>query len=406
LAVTGLDAGSGLARSSLPSAFAHLHGPSRPLVEWRPLASLNSIFAEWAALAQRAIEPNVFYEPAFALAATSAFGKDAGAVLVWSGSKSRQLLGFFPARIERYRYGLPLSVLVGWTHSYAPLGTPLVDRAAAEAVISAWLDHIAADAQFPGLVLLPYLALDGPVARALRGVLGRHAGSLAFSRRHARALVAPAGERGSYIERAIPAKKRKELRRQRKRLAEMGNLVSATATTVPDITVALDHYFELEAAGWKGRAGTAARCRKETADLVAQAVIGLAREGKAEIVRLCIDTRPIAALIVLRSGDTGWCWKIAHDERYGRFSPGLQVLLDATQRLLGNEHIRRVDSCATPDHPMIDHVWRERLPIADCLFAVAPADAQAFAIARRCETTRRALISAGKALRDFLRGRP
>jgi CelD/BcsL family acetyltransferase involved in cellulose biosynthesis len=278
-----------------------------------------------------------------------------------------------------------------------------VDRAAAEGVISAWLDHIAADTQFPRVVLLPYLVLDGPVAGALTRVLGRHAGSMALSRRHARALVAPAAARGSYIERAIPAKKRKELRRQRKRLAEMGNLVSATATTVPDITVALDHYFALEAAGWKGRAGTAARCRKETADLVAQAVIGLAREGKAEIVRLCIDARPIAALMVLRSGDTAWCWKIAHDESYGRFSPGVQVLLDATQRLLGDEQIGRVDSCATPDHPMIDHVWRERLPIADWLFAVAPADAQAFAIARRCEATRHALISAAKALRDLAR---
>jgi hypothetical protein len=52
---------------------------------------------------------------------------------------------------------------------------------------------------------------------------------------------------------------------------------------------------------------------------------------------------------------------------------------------------------------MMDHVWRERLPMADRLFAVAPADAQAFAIARRCEATRHALISAAKALRDLAR---
>jgi hypothetical protein len=84
-----------------------------PHVEWRPLVELNSIAAEWASLAERAIEPNVFYEPAFALAAAPVFGKGVGAALIWSASVPRQLIGFFPARIESFRYGLPLSVLVG-----------------------------------------------------------------------------------------------------------------------------------------------------------------------------------------------------------------------------------------------------------------------------------------------------
>ena len=75
-----------------------------------------------------ALEPNVFYEPAFARAAAPVFGRDAGAGLVWSRTMPPRLLGFFPARIERRRYGVPLPVLTGWTHPFAPLGTPLVDR--------------------------------------------------------------------------------------------------------------------------------------------------------------------------------------------------------------------------------------------------------------------------------------
>jgi hypothetical protein len=42
-------------------------------VEWRPLAELASIAPEWRALAARALMPNVFYEPAFALAAQPVF---------------------------------------------------------------------------------------------------------------------------------------------------------------------------------------------------------------------------------------------------------------------------------------------------------------------------------------------
>src|SRR4051812_49911352 len=92
--------------------------------EWRPLAGLAGIAAEWRALAARALEPNVFYEPAFALAAAPVFGVDAGAVLMRTADG--RLAGLFPARIGRWRGGFT-SMLVGWTHPYAPLGTPLID---------------------------------------------------------------------------------------------------------------------------------------------------------------------------------------------------------------------------------------------------------------------------------------
>jgi CelD/BcsL family acetyltransferase involved in cellulose biosynthesis len=359
--------------------------------------------AEWASLARHALEPNVFYEPAFALAAAPVFGNHVGALLIWSQSNPRQLVGFFPARIERFRYGLPLPVLVGWTHAYAPLGTPLVDAASAEEVISAWLDHIAANPEFPKHILLPYLAMEGATAVALARVLARREGGLALFDAHARALLAPGCERTFYLERAIGPKKRKELRRQRKRLAETGHLVSAADAASPGITAALDDFLGLEAASWKGGAGTAARCREELAGFLGQAVTALAQEGKAEIVRLCLDDRAIAALVTLRSGRTAWSWKIAHDENFARYSPGVQVLLDATERLVADEGTHRVDSCATANHPMIDHIWRERLSVVDCLFAAAPADAKAFALARSCESARRALINGAKNLRDRLR---
>ena len=70
-------------------------------VEWRWLADLVAVADEWRSLAARALEPNVFYEPAFALAAGAVFGRDVGAVLVWSGDEPRKLLGFFPARVRR-----------------------------------------------------------------------------------------------------------------------------------------------------------------------------------------------------------------------------------------------------------------------------------------------------------------
>ena len=65
--------------------------------EWKPLAALAEVRAEWRDLVARALEPNVFYDPAFALPAARVFGADVGAVLVWSKTAPR-LIGLFPAR--------------------------------------------------------------------------------------------------------------------------------------------------------------------------------------------------------------------------------------------------------------------------------------------------------------------
>ena len=102
--------------------------------EWKPLAALaDDARASGAIWCARALEPNVFYDPAFALPAARVFGADVGAVLVWSKTAPR-LIGLFPARVER-RYGM-MGTLTGWTHPYAPFGVPLVDRDEAEAAIA------------------------------------------------------------------------------------------------------------------------------------------------------------------------------------------------------------------------------------------------------------------------------
>jgi len=119
-------------------------------------------------------------------------------------------------------------------------------------------------------------------------------------------------------------------------------------------------------------------------------------------MRLCVDGHAIAAVVILRSGPTAWCWKIAYDESRARFSPGVQVILDATAMLLADDGIRCVDSCASPDHPMIDHIWRERLVLADRLIGLEPGATLRFRAACALETSRRGAMGAAKALRDWV----
>jgi CelD/BcsL family acetyltransferase involved in cellulose biosynthesis len=368
-------------------------------VEWRELAQLGAIVDQWRELAARALVPNVFYEPAFALAAAPVFGHDAGAVLVWSGTNPRKLIGFFPARVAARRYGLKLPLLVGWTHPYAPLGTPLVEREAAEPVITAWLAYLAGNAKLPGLLLLPFLPEDGPFAVALAASLRRAQMPAAGFNEHARALLEPQGDRSTYVEQALGARKYKELRRIVRRLAEFGALMFTVASEPAAVAAALEDFLALEASGWKGQAGTAADCDDELRGFVKNAIGALAVEHKVAINRILLDGCPIAAAITLRSGDNAWFWKIAYDETLARFAPGVILTASVTEQLAEDAAIARSDSCATADHAVINRNWSERMALCDVLIAVRP---QApFALAQRLERMRGAAIIAAKRIRGL-----
>ncbi len=371
-------------------------------VEWRSLADLQSISAEWRELAARALEPNVFYEPAFALAAAPVFGRGVGALLVWSGAGPRKLLGFFPARIETRRYGVKLPVLVGWSFPYAPFGVPLIEREAAEPVIAAALAHLAAAENLPGLLLLPFVSENGPFATVLEAIMRRAQMPAADFNRHHRALLAPDADRSHYLEGALSARRHKELRRIGRRLAEAGALMFSVATEPSAVGAAVDDFLAVEASGWKGRAGTAATADEALRRFLRTAMEGLAADGKVAVNRILLDGGPIAAAIRLRSGRAAWFWKIAYDESFARFSPGVLITLALTEELLDDVSIAHADSCATADHPMIDHIWRERLALCDRLIAVRP---QApFSSARYLEAMRSAAIAQAKAARDYFRG--
>ena len=384
--------------SARRAAVADRYAANSLAVEWRYLSELESITDEWRELAAHALEPNIFYEPAFTLPAVKIFGRDAGALLVWSGTSPRKLLGLFPARIEPRRYGLKLPVLVGWTHAYAPLGTPLVEREAAEPVIAAWLAHLADDPELPGLVLLPFLPTDGAFATALDAIVKRAQMPAADFNTYQRAQLVPDDDRLFYVERTLGRHRHKELRRYVRRLGDVGALLFTTATEQEPVAEAIKDFFTLESRGWKGKAGTAAGLDDAVHGFITAAVAGLAAEGKVAINRIFIDGRAIAVTITLRSADTAWFWKIVYDEKFAQHSPGVVLTFAVTEDLVEDTTLIRTDSCATANHPMIDHIWRERLTLCDRLIAARPP--VSFASVRRLEMLRNAALAAAKAVRS------
>lgn len=308
----------------------------------------------------------------------------------------------FPFRRTARRYGVKFPLLLGWTHPFAPLGTPLVDRDAMVEVAAAVLDHVAGDAALPKLLLLPLLPEAGPVAQALRAAADTRGGTHAAHARHLRAALTPGAPGTCGLDQTIGTKRFREYNRLHRRLAETGQIDFILARAPADVAAALQRFLALEVQGWKGAAGTALIANTALRDFAETAIEALARQGQALVADLQLGGQTIAAVVALQSGSSVWTWKIAYDEEMARFSPGLQVMTALTGALLADPVVVLVDSCAIPDHPMIDRLWHDRIAMADMLIGLT--HDRKFAVASRMELVRNDLIALARGVRDRVRG--
>ena len=70
---------------------------------------------------------------------------------------------------------------------------------------------------------------------------------------------------------------------------------------------------------------------------------------------------------MLRHQDRAFFFKLGIDERFAKYSPGVQLTLDLTRHLCADPAIASADSTASADHPMINPIWRGRFAIGDVL---------------------------------------
>ncbi len=118
----------------------------------------------------------------------------------------------------------------------------------------------------------------------------------------------------------------------------------------------------MEHRGWKGREGTALACNPCEANFLETVAQGAHAAGKLDFHRLDLDGKPIAMLINFLTGKGGFSYKIAFDEDYARYSPGI-LIERYNMRILDRPDIDWVDSCATENHKMIESIWAERREI-------------------------------------------
>ncbi len=236
------------------------------------------------------------------------------------------------------------------------------------------LPHVGSATPVPALTAFvrkldaPVLLHSVPVGGALWDALMASSAHSAVLAQWERAALRPQGRYEEWFEANFERKRRKEYRRLAARLGEQGELICSSFGQGDDAGLWTKQFLDLESKGWKGRRGTALKSDPRTAAALHEALEALAEAGKLRFWKLAFDGKPIAMLYAIVEGCEAWLGKIAHDEDFARYSPGVQLILHATEALFA-ENIAQADSCAIPGHPMIEHVWRDRLRVADVMLA-------------------------------------
>ena len=355
-------------RTPAPGAQPHDTGENRLRLLTLAETEHPAFLAEWDRLVRCACETNPFYEPWFLIPSLRQWAAPDG-VVVKAWYDDGRLCGLVPIVRSAEYYSHFVTHAKGWLHANAFCGVPLIAAGHEDAFWRALLSHFDRTARRALFLHLPLLPAEGPAHAALERVLKATGRSHYIMAEEQRALLTGAQGSPAYLEQAMSAKKRKELRRQHNRLAEEGTLGFERLEDDHELAVWTDQFLALEAAGWKGKAGSALASAEDTRTLFANALAGAAAAGRLERLTLRLDGRAIAMLANFLTPPGAYSFKTAYDENHARFSPGMLLQLE-NLALIDRPSIEWADSCAVEGHPMIERLWRDRRRMVSCNIAI------------------------------------
>ncbi len=346
--------------------------PSMRAVEVRGLGALAERRADWDDLCREALEPNLFYESWMLLPAIEAFGEglDLRFVLIYAedradASAPAVLCGLFPIERKMRYKGLPFISFGLWRHLHCFLCTPPLRAGFERECLEAFFDWLRDAPDGGALMEFGWINTDGPFYEALAGYLNETGKTSFVSDQFTRALYRPGTDADSYLTKAISKEHRRDYRRRHNRLSEKGRLEYVELEREADAEEWLEMFLTLEASGWKGLEGSAFGSDEAGRTFFIKAMTEAFDRGRLMMLAIKLDDSVVALKCNLLAGRGSFAFKIAYDEAYARFSPGVLLELENIRQLHERTEIEWMDSCAEPNHFMMNRVWTERRDIVD-----------------------------------------
>ncbi|QGP78595.1 GNAT family N-acetyltransferase [Sphingobium sp. CAP-1] len=339
----------------------------RPIVRMVRHADLTADDrACWAALSAQAGAANIFAQDWFMDAALS-HAHDGRDVLLAVVSLGRgPWLGVMPLMAE-WRFGRwPAHIWHNWSATNQFLGTPLVAAQSAHIFWDYLLTFL--DTRAGGEILLHFDGFDAddPVSMAL----------FDHCRQEGRALHTiqcvdrPAHRAGDDGAGRGDPKTQGRLRSLLRRLERDHGPVAVTLLDPAQPCAPwIDAFLELEASGWKGRAGSALGSDPATEALFRTVIERGHANGSARLASLSTGGHVIAMSSWFESATWGHGFKMAYDEGYRAYAPGQLLMHDVSDRI-GRRPDMSFDTCVPRGANHYHRLWHGNRRIIDGAVAI------------------------------------
>jgi CelD/BcsL family acetyltransferase involved in cellulose biosynthesis len=266
--------------------------------------AIAPLAAEWHALAERTEAPP-FAWPGWFAVWWKAFGT--GWPVIVAVRRDGRLVGLLVLR----RRGGALSSAA---NAHTPAFSILAEDRAASGELAAWLF-----AQRPTRVQLDHVDADDPSLIELCRVAGRARHRVLRTTVQRSPYLQLVG--GEDVDRRLSAKAARNLRRNLRRLEELGRVEFEVADAPDDLDALLGEGFRLESSGWKAARGTAILSSPVTRRFYTDVAHWGHRTGMLRLGFLRLDGRAIAFALGLRDSSAFYLLKGGYDPACRRFGP-------------------------------------------------------------------------------------
>jgi CelD/BcsL family acetyltransferase involved in cellulose biosynthesis len=266
--------------------------------------AIAPLAAEWDALAERTGAPPFAWSGWFS-AWWHAFG--AGVPVVLTARRDGRLVGILPLRRRA-------GELASATNAHTPAFTITAEDASVAGELAAWVF-----AQRVRRVRLDYVDAADPAVRELdrAAAAARHRVLRVTVQRSPYATLVP----GEDVDHRLTGKAARNLRRNRRRLDELGRIEFQVVDAPEALAPLLREGFRLESSGWKSRCGTAILSSAATRDFYAAVARWALDAQMLRLGFLRVDGRAIAFALGLRDRSAFYLLKGGYDPAYRRVAP-------------------------------------------------------------------------------------
>ncbi len=322
----------------------------------------------WRSLAARAVQPNPLFEPECLLPARDHLGNGARISLAVA-EEDGKFFGCFPIETVPHWRAFRRPVASSQVRRMQYDGTPLIDMDRGVQAASSLLGAVSRQrkSSAPGLLMLYWLSADGPVT----SYFDKAASDVGIPKYRYQTWDRPVVQRredGNY--RSIHGGKfLRNLNRLRRHMDdELGEPVRLVERGADES--AIDTVIAIEAAGYKARTGVAMVGHDGEPEWFRHMCAEFRESGRLLLYALEGGGRTVAIQMFLRHGSRAFLIKLAYDEKFSRFRPGLQLQLDVIDHVFATTDLEWIDSCTYEANETLLRMYPDRRMVTNDVFGV------------------------------------